>query len=186
MPTSFSTSADRSWTAFLDLAPCARIASANCAPIDLTGFSAFIADCMTTDMRSQRIAASWRSVMEMRLSPRKVTVPLVMRAGSDSSCATAKSMVDLPQPDSPTTARNSPRPTVNETSSTARTGPPLLVAYSTERPDTSSTAELLRGGRRPAAGDGEPAALPHGAQRGVADLVERVVEQRERGAEERD
>ena len=46
-----------------------------------------------------------------------------MRAGGASNWATANSSVDFPQPDSPTMPRNSPRSTVNETSSTARISP---------------------------------------------------------------
>ncbi len=58
MPTIFSTSADRCAISPLDATPCARIASRNWAPIDMTGFSAFMALCMTTDMSCQRTAAS--------------------------------------------------------------------------------------------------------------------------------
>ena len=68
-----STSADRSAISALDVTPCARIASRNCAPIDVTGLSAFIALCMTTDRSFQRTAASWASVSPTRLRPAKVT-----------------------------------------------------------------------------------------------------------------
>ena len=69
----------------------------------------------------QRTAASWPSVSPTRLAPWKVTLPAAMRAGGASSWAMANSRVDFPQPDSPTIPRNSPRPTVKDTSSTART-----------------------------------------------------------------
>jgi hypothetical protein len=88
----------------------------------MTGLSAFIADCITTDRFCQRIAVSRRSVIVTRSWPRNVTEPAVMTAGADSSWATANSSVDLPQPDSPTMPTNSPGPTANDTSSTARTG----------------------------------------------------------------
>ena len=55
MPTMRSTSADLAAISSRDGLPCARIASLNWAPMDLTGFSAFIALCMTTDMSRQRI-----------------------------------------------------------------------------------------------------------------------------------
>ena len=58
MPTMRSTSADRAAISSADVTPCALIASLNCAPIDLTGLSAFIALCMTTDRSRQRIAVS--------------------------------------------------------------------------------------------------------------------------------
>ena len=119
----------------MDVTPCARIASLNCAPIDLTGFSAFIALCMTTDRSFQRTAASWVSVSPTRLRPWKVTLPPVISAGGASSWAMAKSMVDLPQPDSPTTPMNSPGARSKVTSSTARTAP-RSIAYSTVRPLT--------------------------------------------------
>ena len=98
--------------AFREVIPCARSASANCAPTDMTGLSAFIADCITTDRFCQRIAASRRSVIVTRFWPRNVTEPAVMAAGGDSSWATANSSVDLPQPDSPTMPTNSPAPHV--------------------------------------------------------------------------
>jgi hypothetical protein len=89
----------------------------------LTGFSAFIALCMTTDMSRQRTADSCLSVRPTRLVPWNVTLPAATRAGGASSWATANSSVDFPQPDSPTMPRNSPRPRVKDTSSTARTSP---------------------------------------------------------------
>ena len=49
--------------------PCARIASLNWAPMVLTGFSAFIALCMTTDMSRQRIVDSCPSVSPTRFVP---------------------------------------------------------------------------------------------------------------------
>ena len=89
----------------------------------LTGFSAFIALCMTTDMSRQRIAESCLSVSPTRLVPSNMTLPAAIVAGGASSWATPNSSVDFPQPDSPTMPRNSPRLTVNDTSSTARTVP---------------------------------------------------------------
>ena len=123
MPTIWSTSADRAAISSPVNLPCARIASLNWAPMVLTGFSAFIALCMTTDMSRQRIIDICPSVSPTRFVPSNVTVPAATSAGGASSWATANSSVDFPQPDSPTMPRNSPRPTVNDTSSTARTTP---------------------------------------------------------------
>src|SRR5579875_2188321 len=61
MPTMRRTSAER-WPARLaEVVPCARIASRNWAPIDLTGLRAFIALCMTTDIPVHRTATSCRA-----------------------------------------------------------------------------------------------------------------------------
>ena len=121
MPTMRRTSADLAPISSRDVFPCARIASLNCAPIDLTGLRAFIALCMTTDMSRQRTDDSWRSVSPTRLAPLNATLPAAMRAGGASSWAMANSRVDFPQPDSPTMPRNSPRSRVKETLLTART-----------------------------------------------------------------
>src|SRR4051812_35372046 len=172
MPTSRSTSAERSWISSRDFVPCATIVSRNCAPMLVTGFSAFIALCMTTERSFQRTAASCLSVIVTRLWPANCTEPAVISAGGLSSRAMANSMVDFPHADSPTTPRNSPGPTSRSTSSTARTAP-ADVAYSTVRPRTSRMLALGTG-------------PPHRAQGRVADLVEGVVDERERYAEQGD
>src|SRR5215469_13638037 len=174
-----STSAERAAISSPRLTPCARSASLNCAPIDRTGFSAFIALCMTTDMSRQRVAASCLSVSPTRFLPLNRTLPPSTRAGGASSWAIANSSVDLPQPDSPTMPRNSPLPTVNDTSSTARTLPRSRT-YSTDRPLTSSTGSGTGGL------DTLAPYLPYRPQGRVPDLVERVVQQGERRAEQRD
>src|SRR6516165_10449624 len=179
MPTIRMTSADRAAISSLEGLPCACSASLNCAPIDLTGFSAFIALCMTTDRSHQRMADSCLSVRPTRFVPLNFTVPAARWAGGASSWATANSSVDFPQPDSPTMPRNSPRSTVNDTSSTARTLPRSRT-YSTDRPLTSSTGSGTGGS------DTLTPYLSHRPKRRVADLVERVIEQGERGAEQRD
>src|SRR5437762_6268287 len=114
--------------------------------------------------------------MLTRFWPWKTTRPPVIPAGGLSSRAIANSMVDLPQPDSPTTPTNSPLCTSRSTPETAWTAP-RGVAYSTRRSRTSRMGAL---------GTVAPyLQLPHRTQRRVADLVERVVEQGERGAQQR-
>ncbi len=49
MPTSRSTSTERSVICRPDIRACAASTSSNWAPIDMTGLSAFIALCMTTE-----------------------------------------------------------------------------------------------------------------------------------------
>ena len=56
--------------------------------------------------------------------PANVTLPPVISAGGESSCAMANSSVDLPQPDSPTMREElAARASVRSTWSTARTSP---------------------------------------------------------------
>src|SRR5450432_2400830 len=210
MPTICSTSADRPAISGFRLIPWVRSTSLNCAPIDLTGFSAFIALCMTTDRFFQRTAASWESVRPTMLVPWKTTLPPVISAGGASSWAMANSSVDLPQPDSPTIPMNSPRRRSKLTSCTATTLP-RGVAYATDRSATSSTvsappvlvspvsaapgwaARAGRAARLPLAlagaldtdppGPGQAAHRPQGR---VADLVEGVVQQGESRPEQGD
>src|SRR6516225_7518093 len=196
MPTIRSTSADRSAISVLERTPCACMASANWEPIDLTGFSAFIALCMTTDRFFHLIEAISLSVSPTMLRPLKVTLPPVTSAGGTSSWAIANSRVDLPQPDSPTMPRNSPAARSKLTASTAKIVPRSMM-YSTDRSRTSSTLPVVspgppsskpspgaldtgppaRNGGGNRASPGPPADRPQGR---VTDLVECVVEQRER------
>src|SRR5215467_6829366 len=203
MPTILSTSTERSWISALEVVPCARMASLNWAPTDSTGLSAFMALCMTTDMSFQRTAVSSRSVSWTRLRPWNSTLPLLISAGGLSNWAMPKSRVDFPQPDSPTMARNSPGATSKLTFSTAPTMP-LSRTYSTERflisrmgpcrsglarPDWSSASARAMAGKPPlGAGLGGLAGLRRGqrAQGRVADLVEGVVDEGERGAHQGD
>src|ERR1035437_75491 len=206
MPTILSTSADRPAISCFELTPCARIASLNCAPIDLTGLSAFIALCMTTDRSRQRTAASCLSVSPTMLRPLKITLPPVISAGGASSWAMANSSVDLPQPDSPTIPMNSPGSRSKLTCSTAVIVPRSRM-YSTERSPTSSTLPVAGGGAGAAGPRGRlagttdshpdrrhgyaclPCPPPHSPPRpqrpqgGIADLVKGIVEQGEGRAE---
>src|SRR5258708_15818199 len=189
MPTILSTSADRFAISRAEFTPCAFIASLNCAPIDLTGLSAFIALCMTTDRSFHLIAVIDASVRPTRFLPLNVTLPPTISAGDDSSWATANSIVDLPQPDSPTTATNSPDASEKLTLSTASTLP-ASIRYSTDRFLTSSMAPDCGLGALSATSGARLAGLPgtlppYWPKCGVADLVERVVQQRE-GSAERD
>src|SRR6516225_4111290 len=187
MPTIRSTSADRSAISALEATPCARMASANWAPIDLTGLSAFMALCMTTDRFLHRIAVISLSVSPTMLRPLKITLPPVTSAGGTRSWAIANSRVDLPQPDSPTMPRNSPAARSKLTRSTARTSP-RSNRYSTDRSRSARTVPATGeadpgGGASLSTLDMPPPDAPGRPQGRVADLVEGVVEQRERRAE---
>src|SRR6266516_2994494 len=190
MPTIRSTSADRSAISALAVTPCARMASENWALIDLTGLSAFIALCMTTDKSFHRIAVSSLSVRPTMLRPLKTTLPVVISAGGVRSWAMANSRVDLPQPDSPTMPMNSPAARSKLTWSTARTVP-RSRRYSTDRSRTSRT--VPEAGAADLAGELSPGTLrppppyaPGRPEGRVADLVKGVVEQRERRAQRDD
>src|SRR5215472_6436112 len=190
MPTIRSTSADWPAISVFDVTPCARMASANWAWIDLTGLSAFIALCMTTERSFHRTAASSLSVSPTMFRPLKITLPPVISAGGFSSWAMANSRVDLPQPDSPTMPTNSPAARSKLTRSTARTVP-RSRRYSTDRSRTSSMVPVESAGpvlrtSSPGALDTGPPHAPDRPQGRVADLVEGVVEQRERRPERDD
>src|SRR5215469_10635397 len=132
------------------------------------GLRAFMALCITIEKSRHRVLRSSSRPSRTMSRPRKVTLPSTTSPGGESSCATAKSSVDFPDPDSPTTPRNSPGSTVKLTRSTART-PPVPSRYSTERPSTSSS--------------GSATPPPHRPKRGVPDLVERVVQECEPGSQ---
>src|SRR6516165_8074299 len=190
MPTIRSTSADRSAICALEVTPCARMASENWAPIDLTGLSAFIALCMTTDRSFHRTAVISLSVRPTMLRPLKITLPVVISAGGTRSWAIANSRVDLPQPDSPTMPMNSPAARSKLTWSTARTVP-CSRRYSTDRSRTSRTVPEARA--TGAAGELSPGTLgthppyaPSRPEGRVADLIEGVVEQGECRTEQDD
>src|SRR5579875_2647870 len=102
--------------------------------------------------------------------PRKTTLPDVISPGGESSWAIPNSIVDLPQPDSPTMPTNSRGCTEKLTFSTARTSA-ASVRYSIVRPRTSSS------------GSGTPPPSRR-TQCGVADLVKGIVQQREAGSEQ--
>src|SRR2546423_6087950 len=166
-----------------------------------TGFRAFIALCIPPEKPRQRNAFRLLAVSATRFSPLNHTSPAVTEAGGFSNCAMPNSIVDLPQPDSPTTPRNSPLASFRSTSATADTDPED-VAYSTRSPLTSSRApgsigSGIRSLTSHSAADGgrprpEPfrellgTLPPHRPQSRVADLVEGVVHQGERDAQRRD
>jgi len=138
MPTTRSNSAPRSSAARLFMVVCAIIASAICAPIDVTGLSAFMALWKTILTRLQRKRRSVSGSMARTSCPAKRTSPPAMRAGGLSKRVTALAMVLLPQPDSPARPSTSPLRISKETPSTARTGP-RPVRYSTRRSRTCSS-----------------------------------------------
>src|SRR3712207_6689201 len=96
---------------------------------------------------TERCGNSWPS-WNISANPRRCVGSPVTSAPSNptrplrgrSSPATARSRVDLPQPEGPSTASTSPSGNRNETSSTA-----LTPSNATVRPSTSSTSERSHG-----------------------------------------
>src|SRR5919108_2395911 len=87
----------------------------------------------TKPIRHARRADSARSDRSPRSAPATLTVPPDGRSSAPTRC----SRVDFPDPDGPTTAAISPRATVNDTPSSARTGGE--PGYSFTAPSSSST-----------------------------------------------
>ncbi|CAA9588141.1 MAG: hypothetical protein AVDCRST_MAG88-4336 [uncultured Thermomicrobiales bacterium] len=103
--------------------PWSRNPSAICSRTRLTGLSEFIAPCAiiaTPSRRWRRICSSEsasRSVPSRTISPPSIRPGALIRRISDSA------IVDLPEPDSPTSPSRSPARRVKSTPSTARTAP---------------------------------------------------------------
>ena len=122
--TASSSSITRASTAAPVSGVCRRTDSAICAPIVITGFSdrpgswKIIA---TRRPRTSRICASGKAIS---FSPSSSTVPPLIAAASGSRRMIDSAVIDLPQPDSPTSAKVSPAAISKDTPSTARTGGP--------------------------------------------------------------
>ena len=148
--------------------PCSRTGSPTMSPTVMRGLSDEYGSwkTMCSSRRSGRICRRERCVTSVPFTRMFPPVGSVSRS-------TQFATVDLPLPDSPTRPRISPRPSVNETPSTACTTPrrpastpPTGKCFT--RPSTSSTGPPLalirrrsrRGGSRRR---GEPAAPPEAA-----------------------
>src|SRR5262245_66325648 len=77
-------------------------------------------------MSSPRMARISASPSFSKSRPSKITSPPTTRPGGETSLMIESAVTDLPQPDSPTRLKVSPRSSVNETSSTERTSPRLV------------------------------------------------------------
>jgi hypothetical protein len=125
-----------------------------CRPTVRTGLSAVAGSwkiIATRRPRTARIAASGRLSRSCASSS---TRPAAIRAASGSSRSTDSAAIDLPQPDSPTSARHSPRASSRSTPSTAHSAP-CGVSMRVRRPSSVSTALMPppRALRRRAPGD---------------------------------
>ena len=104
----------RSWTSS---------ASTIWAPTRITGLRPVIGSCGTSPIRLPRTPRRVRSSAAVMSRSRSMTDPDVMRPLSASSRLTDAARVDLPDPDSPTTATVSPTATSRSTPRTASTSP---------------------------------------------------------------
>ena len=132
--------------------PWAASASAICAPTLITGLRLVDGSWKIMPMRpprTRRIAASGSA---SRSSPPRRTLPAAMRPPSGSRRASASAVIDLPQPDSPRSAKVSPAAMAKSTPSTGRMSSPSLRAIATPRPSTCSSAAVAASGR--SAGNG--------------------------------
>src|SRR5262245_51995988 len=105
----------------LPLSPwCSRTTSPTCVPMVSAGLSVVSGSCSTMAMALPRTRRIWDGVLSSRFSPSSSTRPPTMRpAGSGTSRTRDRHVTDLPEPDSPTSARVSPAPTAKLTPSTA-------------------------------------------------------------------
>ena len=142
MPTRTSVARARSSASVRDTLLCARIASIICVSIRNTGLSVIIGSWKIIAMRLPRTCriASGDSIARSR--PSKRIVPPTMRPGASINPMIEYAVIDLPDPDSPTSATTSPRATSKLTSSTARTTPPRVKKW-VRRPWTASSGSLI-------------------------------------------
>ncbi len=118
MPTCSSSSPARR-RAWAPLAtPCSSIGSTIWSPTRCTGLNAFIAPWKTIATSRQRCGATVRSPRSRTFSPSSRTRPAALAVGG-SNPISARIVVVLPLPDSPTSPSRWPRSTENETSWTA-------------------------------------------------------------------
>ncbi len=121
---------------------CSTRTSSICSPQRMTGLSAVIGSWKIIDIR---VARSWRSrpvAARVRSSPSSRIAPPVTGSVFGSRPITLCAITDLPEPDSPTRQRISPRPTSNDARDTAsaRSAPGGSAIV---RSRTSSTAALI-------------------------------------------
>ena len=141
MPTRPRASRARRHAASWPASSCARIASIIWVSMRRTGFSVIIGSWKIMAMRDPRSRASAGSPAATRSWPSKTMRPAVMRPGSSIRPMMEKPVTDLPDPDSPTRPRISPRRRARSMPSTARTTP-ARVSNSVHSPSMRSRSVL--------------------------------------------
>ena len=117
-----------------------RSGSATCAPVVITGLSEVIGSWKIIEISAPRTRCISRSGRASRSRPRKSTWPPAMRPGGSRTRRRIDSAVtDLPLPLSPTTPSVPPARIAKLTPSTARNSPPPSVAKRVTSSRTSSS-----------------------------------------------
>ena len=151
MPTRVISSATRSGTARACTVWCTRNGSARICATVMRGFRLEYGFCSTNCM-CRRIERSSAGRMPISSRPIRRTEP----ASAACNCRTARPVVVLPEPDSPTRPSVSPRPISKLTPSTARTGGPVRRAGKvTVRLRTCTRGAAASAGRCPGAASPE-------------------------------
>ena len=141
MPTASSSSSARRRAASPRSFPCRSSTSVICRPTVSTGFSAVEGSWKIIATRRPRTSRIADSGSAKRSSSPSAARPSTMRAASGSRRSRDSAVIDLPQPDSPTSAKHSPARSSRSTASTARSGP-CAVSIHVRSPVTESTASL--------------------------------------------
>ena len=124
MPTALSNSIAFARAAWPEIPRCLCITSTICRPTVSTGLSAVEGSWKIIATRRPRTARMAASGSASRSTPPSVTRPPIMRPASGNSRVRDSAVIDLPQPDSPTSAKHSPGASSKLRPSTARSGPP--------------------------------------------------------------
>ena len=147
MPTSCSSSSARFRASFRRMPRWISSVSPICRPTSQTGFNDDVGCWKIMASCWPRIERIWSARSLSRSRPSNVTVPASIRPGGGTRRMIDSEVTLLPQPDSPTRPMISPRSTLNEMPSTARTTP-SRVANDVRRPETSRSGRSPRGLRR--------------------------------------
>ena len=142
MPTASSSSSARLRAAAPRRPAWRSITSTTWRPTVSTGLSAVDGSWKIIATRRPRTARIAASGSASRSLPPSSTLPPATRAASGSSRMTDSAVIDLPQPDSPTSAKHSPRSSARSTPSTARSSP-SGVSSTVRRPSSSSVCALI-------------------------------------------
>jgi len=146
MPTRPSHSIARARAAAPRSGVCSSIASTIWSPTRMTGFRLVAGSWKIMPMRPPRMLRISASGRANTSCPARSSRPVSTRPASGSSRISARAVMLLPQPDSPTRAKVSPRSMLRLSASTARTSP-ASASSSTARSETSSRWCAIRPAR---------------------------------------
>ena len=145
MPVRRSSSIARPRAAFSRSPRCVSSTSPIWLPTVNSGFSAVIGSWKIIAISVPRMPRISRSDARHRSLPSKRIAPLVVAPSTRRS--TDRAVIDLPEPDSPTSANFSPGAIENDTSSTTVLGPKRTLSRSTSRSGAAVMTCACRGRR---------------------------------------